>query len=154
MAKKPTSNKNAGGLHSKKDPRQDDLRDERQGAYDPVGNQKVPDTNHQTKHERAQTGATFVASLYPTENFELPEGLKRPRMDRTIVTEGGTTFRIRCPAPRGTVDSFKSLDERSYDRTRAHRSRMLRRVGLKPLRGGILPTVRRVTERDASRLNV
>jgi hypothetical protein len=37
MAKKPTSHKNAGGLHSKKDPRQDDLRDERQGAYDPVG---------------------------------------------------------------------------------------------------------------------
>ena len=116
MAKKPTSNKNAGGLHSKKDARQDDLRDERQGAYDPVGNQKVADTNHQTEHERAQTGADVRGEPAPTGSFELPEGLKRPRMDRTIVTEGGTTFRIRCPAPR--------------------------------------PTVRRVTERDAARLNV
>jgi hypothetical protein len=74
MAKKPTSHKNAGGLHSKKDARQDDLRDERQGAYDPVGNQKVPDTNHQTKHERAQTGATFVASLYRLKTLNCRKG--------------------------------------------------------------------------------
>jgi hypothetical protein len=101
MAKKPTSHKNAGGLHSKKDPRQDDLRDERQGAYDPVGNQKVPDTNHQTKHERAQTGATFVASLYPTENFELPEGLKRPRMGPYDRDRKRDDIPNEVPGPKG-----------------------------------------------------
>ena len=74
MAKKPTSHKIAGGLHSKKDPRQDDLRDERQGAYDPVGNQKVPDTNHQTEHERLRPARTFVASLYGLNTLNCRKG--------------------------------------------------------------------------------
>jgi hypothetical protein len=54
---KMRSNENAGGLHSENGPQQGDLRDERQGTYDPVGNQKLPDTNQQTEHERAQPGA-------------------------------------------------------------------------------------------------
>jgi hypothetical protein len=65
---------NAGGLHSKKDARQDDLRDERQGAYDPVGNQKVADTNHQTEHERIRPARTFVASLHRLEALNCRKG--------------------------------------------------------------------------------
>jgi hypothetical protein len=55
---------------------QGDLRDERQGTYDPVGNQKRPDTNQQTEHERAQPGADVRGEPVPTKNFELPEGLR------------------------------------------------------------------------------
>jgi hypothetical protein len=80
MTKTPSPNENAGGFHSKNDPQQGDLRDERQGTYDTVGNQKLPDTNQQTEHERAQPGADVRGEPVPTKNLELPEGLKRQRM--------------------------------------------------------------------------
>jgi hypothetical protein len=77
MTKTSSSNQSAGGgLHSKSDPQQGDLRDDRQGTYDPVGNQKLPDTNQQTEHERAQPGADVRGEPVPAKNFELPEGLK------------------------------------------------------------------------------
>jgi hypothetical protein len=79
MAKAPTANQNAGGRHSAKNQPQDDLRDEGHGAYDPAGNQNLPDTNQQTEHERAQTGADVRGDPIPTEDFELPEGLRRQR---------------------------------------------------------------------------
>jgi hypothetical protein len=57
-----------------------DLRDTRQGAYDQVGNQVKPDDSVATEHERQQTGGSMQGEPIPTENFELPEGLKRQRI--------------------------------------------------------------------------
>ena len=58
-----------------------DLRDDRQGAYDPVGNQTKRGTSEATPHERAQPGAAMQGEPVPTKDFQqLPEGLKRQRM--------------------------------------------------------------------------
>jgi hypothetical protein len=57
-----------------------DLRDTRQGAYDQVGNHEKPDDSAPTEHERQQTGGSMQGEPIPTENFELPEGLKRQPM--------------------------------------------------------------------------
>jgi hypothetical protein len=54
-----------------------DLRDHRQGAYDQVGNQKKPNASASTERERGQTGGSMQGEPIPTENFDLPEGLKR-----------------------------------------------------------------------------
>jgi hypothetical protein len=54
-----------------------DLRDHRQGAYDQVGNQKKPNASASTERERRQTGGSMQGEPIPTENFDLPEGLKR-----------------------------------------------------------------------------
>lgn len=79
MAKTPTSNQNAGGLHSRKDRSQGVLRDERQGTYDPVANQKTADTSQPTPHEKAQPGGAMQGEPVPDHGAELPEGLKRDR---------------------------------------------------------------------------
>jgi hypothetical protein len=71
--------KNRGGLRGK-DGKQDSLVDNRQGTYDPVGNQTVPDTSQPTPREQAQPGAAMQGEPVPTKNFTLPEGLKRQRM--------------------------------------------------------------------------
>jgi|RhiMethySRZTD1v2_1073278.scaffolds.fasta_scaffold567629_2 hypothetical protein len=80
----PTPNKPAGdpkgaekrgeGVDSS---RASDLRDTRQGAYDQVGNQTIPDDSRPTEHERQQSGGAMQGEPIPTEKFELPEGLKR-----------------------------------------------------------------------------
>ena len=57
-----------------------DLRDTRQGAYDQVGNQMKPDDSAPTEHERLQIGGAMQGEPIPTENSELPEGLKRQPM--------------------------------------------------------------------------
>src|SRR5689334_10533965 len=54
-----------------------DLRDDRQGAYDPVANEKKPDDSEPSEQERAQSGGTMQGEPIPAENFEIPEGLKR-----------------------------------------------------------------------------
>ena len=99
MAKAPIPNQTAGGLRSNKDSQQGDLRDERQGAYDPVGNQKVPDTNQQTAHERAQAGADVRGEPVPTEHFDLPEGLRRKRMGPYDRNRGRDNVPSQVPAP-------------------------------------------------------
>ena len=73
----PSSKKLAEGVDTTK---ASDLRDARQGAYDPAGNQKKPDDSAPTEHERQQTGGSMQGEPLPTENSELPEGLKRQPM--------------------------------------------------------------------------
>jgi hypothetical protein len=68
----PAGNQNARGLQGSGHA---DLRDDRQGAYDPVANQTAPDTNQQSAHERAQLGADLRGEPLPARNAELPEGL-------------------------------------------------------------------------------
>jgi len=58
---------------------QDRLRDTRRGAYDPVGNETVPDTSQPTPHERAQPGGAMQGEPVPARTSELPAGLKRAR---------------------------------------------------------------------------
>lgn len=48
MTKTPSSHENASGLHRESGPQQGDLRDERQGTYDPVGKSFVRSNNPQT----------------------------------------------------------------------------------------------------------
>jgi hypothetical protein len=69
-----THNKRGEGVDTSK---ASDLRDDRQGAYDPVGNQKKADDSEPTGHERAQTGGSMQGEPIPTKSFNLPEGLKR-----------------------------------------------------------------------------
>jgi hypothetical protein len=83
----PTSNKPAGDPKAKEkrgegvdSSKASDLRDTRQGAYDPVGNQKVADDSAPTEHERQQSGGSMQGEPVPAENFDLPEGLKRQPM--------------------------------------------------------------------------
>lgn len=94
MAKTPTS---------KQDRAHGDLRDTRKGAYDPVGNQKVPDKNHQTEHERAQTGADVRGEPVPTQNFEVPEGLKRQRKGPYDRVRGRGDVPAHVPGPKGSI---------------------------------------------------
>jgi hypothetical protein len=57
-----------------------DLRDDRQGAYDPVGNRTKRNTSEATTHERLQPGAAMQGDSLPTKDFQqLAEGLKRQR---------------------------------------------------------------------------
>jgi hypothetical protein len=102
MAEKmPAPNQNAGGLKGQ-DRKQANQRDARQGAYDPVGNQTVPDTSQQTPHEQAQHGADVRGAPLPTENAALPEGLKRQRKGPYDRNRGrGETS--AAPKPRGTI---------------------------------------------------
>jgi len=79
------------------------LRDERQGAYDPVGNQKLPDTNQQTEHERAQPGADVRGEPVPTKIFELPEGLKRQRMGPYDRDKGRGDVPAHVPGSKGRI---------------------------------------------------
>jgi hypothetical protein len=105
MTKRPGSAQNAGsGLHSKHDPQQGDLQDERHGAYDPVGNQSLPDTNQQTEHERAQPGSDVRGEPLPTKNFELPEGLKRQPIGPYDRDKGRGDVPAHVPKPGGTAD--------------------------------------------------
>jgi hypothetical protein len=99
MAKVPTSNEKPGRLYSEGNPQQGDFPDEREGAYDSVGNQKPPDTNQQTEHERAQPGADVRGEPIPAENFELPEGLKRPRMGPYDRDTGRSDVPAHVPKP-------------------------------------------------------
>jgi len=65
----------AGGQGPRsKDERASDLRDNRQGGYDAVGNQKLPNTSQATPHEKAQPGASMQGEPVPAENSEIPEG--------------------------------------------------------------------------------
>lgn len=105
LAKTPSLNENAGGLRNKTDRQQGDLRDERQGAYDPVGNQKLPDTNQQTEHERGQPGADVRGKPVPAENFELPEGLKRQRKGPYDRDKGRGDVPAHVPKSRATERS-------------------------------------------------
>jgi hypothetical protein len=73
---KDTTEPRGGGLRGR-DKQQSGLRDTRQGAYDPVGNQTKPDTSRPTRRERAQPGSAVQGEPVPTEERELPEGLKR-----------------------------------------------------------------------------
>ena len=57
-----------------------DLRDDRQGAFDPVGNQKKTDASEPTDREREQPGGSIQGEPIPTKSFNLPEGLKRQPM--------------------------------------------------------------------------
>jgi hypothetical protein len=68
-----------GGLRGH-DKQQRALRDERQGAYDPVGNQKKRDASQPTPHEKAQPGSAVQGEPIPADDLELPEGLKRQPM--------------------------------------------------------------------------
>ena len=54
-----------------------DARDERHGAYDPVGNQTKPDRSSPSPHEKAQFGDAAQGEPIPTDESVLPEGLKR-----------------------------------------------------------------------------
>ena len=103
MTKTPSSNENASGLHRESGPQQGDLRDERQGTYDPVGNQKLSDTNQQTEHERAQPGADVRGEPVPTKNFELPEGLKRQRMGPYDRDKGRGDVPAHVPGSKGSI---------------------------------------------------
>src|SRR4051794_2165672 len=71
-----------------KDERASDLRDTRQGAYDPVGNQVVPDTSKPTPREKAQPGASMQGEPVPAKSGHLPEGLKRKRTGPYSKTRG------------------------------------------------------------------
>ena len=71
-----TTEPKGGGLRGR-DKQQSGLRDTRQGAYDPAGNQTVPDTSQPTPRERAQPGTAVQGEPIPTEGEELPERLKR-----------------------------------------------------------------------------
>jgi hypothetical protein len=104
MAKVPTSKQTTAGLHSKNEPQQGDLQDERQGTYDPVGNQTLPDTNQQTEHERAQPGADVRGEPVPSKNFELPEGLKRQRMGPYDRDKGRGDVPAHVPQPGAAAD--------------------------------------------------
>jgi hypothetical protein len=68
-----TTNKPGEGVDTAK---ASDLRDDRQGAYDPAGNQKIDDSEP-TDREREQTGGPMQGEPIPTKDFNLPEGLKR-----------------------------------------------------------------------------
>jgi hypothetical protein len=103
MTKTPNSTENAGGQQSKNAPQQGDLRDEHQGTYDPVGDQKLPDTNRQTEHERAQPGADVRGDPVPTKNLDLPEGLKRQRMGPYSRDHGRGDVPAHVPQPGGTA---------------------------------------------------
>jgi hypothetical protein len=102
VTKTPSSNDNAGGLH-RDGPQQGDLRDERQGTYYPVGNQKLPDTNQQTEHERAQPGADVRGEPVPTKDVELPEGLKRQRMGPYDRDKGRGDVPAHVPGSKGSI---------------------------------------------------
>jgi hypothetical protein len=103
VTKTPSSNENASGLHRESGPQQGDLRDERHGTYDPVGNQKLPDTNQQTKHERAQPGADVRGEPVPTKDVELPEGLKRQRMGPYDRDKGRGDVPAHVPGSKGSI---------------------------------------------------
>ena len=64
----------------RRDRQQGALRDNRQGAYDPVSNQTKPDASKPTPREKAQPGSAVQGEPVPTDDFELPEGLKRQPM--------------------------------------------------------------------------
>jgi hypothetical protein len=81
-----------------------DLRDKRQGAYDPVGNQKVLDRSQQSEHERAQPGADVRGEPVPNKNLELPEGLKRQRMGPYDRDKGRGDVPAHVPKPGGSAD--------------------------------------------------
>jgi len=72
----PVTEPKGGGLRGR-DKQQAGLRDTRQGAYDPVGNQIKPDTSQPTPREQAQSGSPVQGEPVPCEDYELPEGLKR-----------------------------------------------------------------------------
>jgi hypothetical protein len=59
--------------------RASDLRDTRQGNYDPATNPPKENTSQTTPHERAQPGGAVQGEPVPdfSEDAELPEGLKR-----------------------------------------------------------------------------
>jgi hypothetical protein len=60
--------------------RASDLRDTRQGAYNPVGNQTQEDISEPTPRARAQRGGAMQGEPIPGKNFQLPEGIKRQPM--------------------------------------------------------------------------
>jgi hypothetical protein len=73
------------------DKSQGHLRDARQGAYDPVGNTRIPDTNLQTAHESAQPGADVRGEPAPAHSptaDDVPEGLKRERKGPLNKSDG------------------------------------------------------------------
>jgi len=53
------------------------LLDKRQGTYDQVANQTKPDDSEPTEHERAQGGGGMQGEPIPTNDFALPEGIRR-----------------------------------------------------------------------------
>src|SRR3954470_2495554 len=59
------------------DRRASDLRDDREGTYDPLGNQRQPDTSQASPREKAQPGASMQGEPVSAPNVEIPEGLKR-----------------------------------------------------------------------------
>jgi hypothetical protein len=94
---------NRSGLRGS-DKRQDHLRDSRQGAYDPVGNNAVPDASRQTPHELAQPGADvrgepIPAETLPVDDHALPEGLKRKRKGPLGKAEGRGDIPAHVPQP-------------------------------------------------------
>ena len=73
------------------DKKQDNLQDDRQGAYDPVANVDAADFSQQTARERAQPGADVRGNPVPTTTgyaHSLPEGLKRRRKGPLNKTTG------------------------------------------------------------------
>jgi hypothetical protein len=73
------------------DKKQDNLLDNRQGAYDPVSKVDAADHSEQTAHERAQPGADVRGKPVPTTTGyagALPEGLKRRRKGPLNKTTG------------------------------------------------------------------
>jgi len=60
----PNSPKGQSGVSSEQ---ASDLRDNRQGTYDPIGNQKKPDLSEPTSRERAQPGGAMQGEPVPAE---------------------------------------------------------------------------------------
>ena len=93
------------------DKSQDNLRDGRHGAHDPVGNVNELDTNQQTPHERAQPGADVRGTPVPAGNAAsqeeaLPEGLKRKRKGPLNKSDGrgGTASHVPSHNPRDPAE--------------------------------------------------
>ena len=79
MARKAATQSRTSGKLTGRDTHRGALRDTRQGAYDPVANQKVPNTSQASPHEKGQTGGSMQGEPVPAPNIDLPEGLQRER---------------------------------------------------------------------------